>query len=120
MYELKILFLDANSEIHEAYSSCAFHPDGLLLGTCTVGASNALRIWDIREQQNVATLIEHTAAVKCVAFSENGYLVATGSDDSLVKIWDLRKLKCTSSLETAGGSVNSVSFDYSGNIYLFL
>lgn len=106
-----------NTEAHDAYYNCSFHPDGLLLGTCTGGASNALRIWDIREQQNVATLADHTAAVTCVAFSENGYLVATGSEDSLVKIWDLRKLKCTSSLNSAQGVINAVSFDYSGNYF---
>ena len=35
--------------------------DGLLPGTCTGGNSNALRIWDLREQVNVAVMSEHTA-----------------------------------------------------------
>ncbi len=79
------------------YTSCAFHPDGLILGTGT--SAGVLKVWDIREQQNVANCAEHTGAIHSVSFSENGYLVATGSEDGSVKIWDLRKLQCTKSLE---------------------
>merc|ERR1712178_171604 len=46
--------LTKTSEKHDPYHSCAFHPDGLLLGACTGGNSNAMRIWDLREQTNVA------------------------------------------------------------------
>jgi len=31
--------------------------------------------------------------VRSISFSENGYYLATGSDEGEVKIWDLRKLK---------------------------
>lgn len=31
--------------------------------------------------------------VKAIAFSENGYYLATGAEDGEVKLWDLRKLK---------------------------
>ena len=100
------------SENHDPYHSCAFHPDGLLLGTCTGGNSNALRIWDLREQVNVAVLSEHTAQGNSVSFSENGYLVASGSTDGTVKSWDLRKLTCTASIESMkdAGSSNCVAF----------
>ena len=35
----------------------------------------------------------------CVAFSENGYLLASGTEDGGANITDLRKLKCTKTLE---------------------
>lgn len=79
------------------YTSCAFHPDGLIMGTGT--AAGLLKVWDIREQVNVANCAEHTGAVNSISFSENGYLVATGSSDGSVKIWDLRKLQCTKTLD---------------------
>ena len=53
----------------------------------------------MREQDNVAICAEHTGSITAIAFSENGYLVATGSLDASVKIWDLRKLKCVKTLE---------------------
>jgi pre-mRNA-processing factor 19 len=73
-----------------------------------------MRIWDIREQQNVATFSDHSKGVSCISFSENGYLVATGAEDETVKIWDLRKLKCTTTLSSMKAPISSVSFDYSG------
>lgn len=35
----------------------------------------------------------HSGPITSIAFSENGYYLATAADDSLVKLWDLRKLK---------------------------
>ena len=69
-----------------------FHPDGVILATGT--ESSELKIWDIREQTNVANCGEHTGPVVSVAFSENGFILATGSQDGNVRVWDLRKLKC--------------------------
>ena len=87
----------------QGYTSAKFHPDGLILGTGSQG--RGIRIWDIRQQQNVASFTTPTgdvasaATVNSLSFSENGYLVAAASDDSTVRIWDLRKIKCLKSLE---------------------
>ena len=39
--------------------------------------------------RQVHTLIGHTGEVNSLAFSPNGNLVVSGSDDNLVKIWDV-------------------------------
>lgn len=79
-----------------------FHPDGIILSTgsqSAKGESGVVKIWDVREQVNVATFGgEHAGIVTGVNFSENGYLMASGCSDGVVRIWDLRKLKCTKSL----------------------
>lgn len=50
-------------------------------------------IWEMQKQKNVASFAEHTGTLLGLAFSENGYHLASIGTDA-VKIWDLRKLKC--------------------------
>ena len=84
----------------------------MILGT---GTEAVVRIWDVKSQANVASFEGHTGAVSCLAFSENGYYLATGAADATVKLWDLRKLKNFHTITpAAGGAVGGLSFDYSG------
>jgi hypothetical protein len=40
------------------------------------------------EDQSILTLQGHTAAVNCIAFSPDGILIASGSDDYMVRVWE--------------------------------
>jgi WD40 repeat protein len=97
-----------------------FHPDGILLGTGSVAASQGIQLWDIRsaDQKSVLQLNGHNSSVFDISFCENGYLVASAGGDGTVKVWDLRKGTC---LKSIGGSPNvmpsRVSWDSSG-VYL--
>jgi WD40 repeat protein len=90
--------------------SLAFSPDGTLLAATTWTDAT---IWDLKTQAaplrqtrfvdrvvrairsspktfETWTILEgHTGLVTCVAFSDDGALIATGSEDTTARIWDL-------------------------------
>lgn len=100
---------------------CAhFHPDGGIFGTAA--KSKLVQMWAVNTLSNVVTFEGHAAPVTALGFSENGYYLASGSEDGVVKLWDLRKATSFFELDLKHhepalqlGAIHAIHFDASGS-----
>ncbi|KAJ5711005.1 hypothetical protein N7488_005161 [Penicillium malachiteum] len=111
-------------------NSVVFSPDGRCL--VSGSADKTVRLWDITTGAELQSLEGHQdtvlpeslrsgrwpsgfpEGVLSVACSQNGQWIASGSDDSTVKLWDASTGVELQTLEGHGGLVNSVAFSPNG------
>lgn len=66
--------------------SAAFSPDGSTLITGADSGDNIIRVWDVADGTESATVEGHTSNIKDLDFGEG--VIVSGSADYSVKIWD--------------------------------
>jgi WD40 repeat protein len=75
---------------------------------------DGIKLWEVATSKEICTLIGHSSFVQSVAFSGDGQILASGSQDKTIKLWSIAigKEICTLSHFDC---VKSVSFTPDGN-----
>lgn len=98
------------------YKAVALSPDGNLV---TFATGYKVRLRDLSDTSGLGfqqSLQQHQNTVRCLAFSSDGVLLASASEDHLCKIWNLRKNQEQAVLVGHTARVNSVAFSVGGEL----
>ena len=79
---------------------------------------NNVRMWNAFTGEETAVLRGHTELVRCVRFSPDGAILASGADDGTVRIWSVSTGKLIAQLGAFEGPVNAVAFDREGDRFI--
>ena len=74
----------------------------------------SVRVWNVSTGAELQQLLGHAKGVNSVAFSHDGILIVSGSQDKSVRVWDASTGAALQQLNGHTGSVNSVAFSHNG------
>jgi WD40 repeat protein len=93
----------------------ALSPDGTTISVAQVGSSRVSLI-RLADGAFTQTLEGHTFRVNSVAFSPEGLVLASGSQDGTTRLWGTRNSLLLRVLEDPNGAVTSVTFSSDGGM----
>ena len=107
------------TEAFPSILAVAFNPIHSLF-LATGDADGGIRIWQVGNLQQTDQVDAHSSWVRSVSFSPDGKILASGSDDQLVKLWDFSDGKIGEKpvkiLQGHTYRVRSVSFSPNGDL----
>ena len=125
---INTLTVNDENRMLRSVPSVVFHPTKNILATSYSSmGKNQIVLWEIRsdnsfESCNVESMksLTNTHKMKSIAFNSTGNLMATGDNDSMIKLWhitdDVQMTKCVKTIDEHVRPVNSVTFHPNQNI----
>jgi len=101
--------------------SVTFSPDGKLLASggenkykTDDGKKTTIYLWNVDSQELVNSFSGHDLRVNALAFSPDGEILASGSNDSTVRIWNVKSGKQLHNLKGHSSNIGSIAFTQDG------
>jgi WD40 repeat protein len=109
IWDLADLNAPTSRTIDGDFLSVAFAPKGRMLAT---GGYNggAIVLWDATSGRRLGELAGHDDSVRSLAFSRNGKFLASGSDDTTVKVWNLARRSAILTIKGHEDWVNTLAW----------
>jgi WD40 repeat protein len=98
-----------------AVNGVAFNPIEGEVSFASVSSDRRVILWGMETKTPLAIFTNHTQAVKTLAFSPDGKLLATAGDDGLILIWDVDYHKLVQTLSAHRWTISALSFMADGN-----
>lgn len=95
---------------------CDFNRDSSLLAFTDYYDDEKVKVVDVKSGRLVALLESHPGVVRALAFSDDGSMLASGSDDGVVRVWDAAKGGLLRAFEGHADSVGAVAFGPGGRL----
>ena len=94
------------------FRTSAFSPDGQRIVTKPRSKGHSMDVSD----GHALNLLEHSLAVECVAFSQDGQLIITGCVDQTAKVWNADSGRLLLTLKGHSAGVDAVAFSLTVNL----